>query len=154
MEPTDLKTMQKQAYKYQKLIDELAAQGCQMPELHLPANMAACRFASSVEGAKNHIPQYVSKPKRMLADVAGGRANMSLLALSCFTTDEKAVTFYGCLRKSFKNIAVTVGDSLAEGTLTDTDGEVTTPAANGHFDLYEYEGCDLNRSFLITKQLI
>lgn len=25
--------------------------------------------------------------------------------------------------------------------------------ANGHFDFYEYDDCDLNKTFLITKKL-
>jgi hypothetical protein len=51
-------------------------------------------------------------------------------------------------------IAVSIGNSLAEGVLTNDDGKNTAPSNNGHFDFYEYEGCDLSKSFQITKQLI
>ena len=30
----------------------------------------------------------------------------------------------------------------------------TVTAENGHFDFYEYEGCDLNKTFQITKHLL
>ena len=140
-------------YKYQRQIDELLAMGCQLPELFAPDNIQACRFAFSGEGQANHIPQYMSNPKRMLQDMGKGKANISLLSLSCFTTADKAETFYFNLRKAFKNVQHTIGDSLSEGLLANEDGQITSPAANGHFDLYEYETCDLNKTFKITKSL-
>lgn len=140
-------------YKYQRQIDELLAMGCQLPELFAPDNIQACRFAFSGEGQANHIPQYMSNPKRMLQDMGKGKANISLLSLSCFTTADKAETFYINLRKAFKNVQHTIGDSLSEGLLANEDGQITSPAANGHFDLYEYETCNLNKTFKITKSL-
>lgn len=146
--------MVKPKFKYQKQIDELLAKGCQLPELFAPNNMAACRSVFSQEGHQNHIPQYMSNPKRMLQDINKGTANTSLLALSCFTTSEKAETFYANLRKAFKNVFTSIGDSLSEGKLTNEEGLKTSTSCNGHFDLYEYESCDLNKSFVITKHLI
>lgn len=140
-------------FKYQKQIDELLATGCHLPELFAPNNLPACRFAFSDKGRTNHIPQYLSNPKRMLQDTGKGRANISLLSLSCFATTDKAETFYANLRKAFKNVSDSIGDSLAEGNLTNDDGRKTSTATNGHFDFYEYESCDLNRSFRITKSL-
>ena len=140
-------------FKYQEQIDMLMAEGCQLPELFMPNNKQACRFAFSVEGHPNHIPQYMSNPKRMLQDMGKGKANMSLLSLSCFTEVEKAETFYRNLCKAFKNVQYTIGDSLSEGYLSNDDGRMTSVADNGHFDFYEYECCDLNRTFQITKKL-
>lgn len=141
-------------FKYQKQIDELLALGCHLPELIAPNNLRACRFAFSGEGHVNHVPQYMSNPKRMLQDMGKGKANMSLLALSCFTTVEKAETFYANLRKAFKNVQHSIGDSLSEGCLRDDDGRMTNAATNGHFDFYEYEACDLNKTFQITQNLM
>ena len=141
-------------FKYQKQIDELLATGCQLPEFFAPNNMDACRFAFSEKGHANHVPQYMSNPKRMLQDMGKGKANISLLSLSCFTTAEKAETFYTNLRKSFKNVQYSIGDSLSEGNLSDEDGRKTSVETNGHFDFYEYETCDLNKTFQITKSLI
>ena len=62
-------------FKYQKQIDELLAIGCQLPELYAPNNLQACRFAFSEEGYTNHIPQYMSNPKRLLQDMGKGKAN-------------------------------------------------------------------------------
>ena len=141
-------------FKYQKQIDELLAKGCQLPELFAPNNMPACRFAFSKEEHQNHIPQYMSNPKRMLQAINEGKANTSLLALSCFTNTDKAEAFYTNLRKAFKNVSTSIGDSLSEGKLTNEDGLRTNASNNGHFDFYEYESCDLSKTFLITKHLI
>ena len=141
-------------FKYQKQIDELMAVGCQLSELFAPNDLQACRFAFSEEGHVNHIPQYMSNPKRMLQDIGKGKANISLLSLSCFTTAEKADVFYSNLRRAFKNVHYSIGDSLSEGCLTDEDGKITSAASNGHFDFYEYEKCDLNKTFQITRNLI
>ena len=145
---------QMKKFKYQKQIDELLALGCQLPTLYAPGNMPACRFVISDTTRQNHVPQYMQKPKRMLLDVTRGKATTSLLALSCFTTPEKAELFFSNLQKAFRNISNAVGDSLSEGVLSNDDGMKTATAGNGHFDFYEYEGCDLNNSFQITKQLI
>ena len=56
--------MKETIFKYQKQINELLAMGCQLPELFAPNDMQACRFAFSKEGHINHIPQYMSNPKR------------------------------------------------------------------------------------------
>ena len=143
----------KKEYKYQKQIDELTALGCQMPTVFSPENMSACRFAFSDYAHPNHIPQYMSNPKRMLQDIAKSKASMSLLALSCFDTPSKAEIFYSNLKKAFKNISTSIGDALTEGILTNDDGRKTETANNGHFDFYEFVGCDLNKTFQITKQL-
>lgn len=146
--------MENKKFKYQKVIDELIALGCQLPELYTPNNIKACRFAFSDPMHQNHIPQYITNPKRMLQDLAKGKATTSLLSLSCFDNSTKAELFYGNLQKAFKNISNSIGDSISEGILTNEDGMKTISANNGHFDFYEYEGCDLNSSFEITKHLI
>lgn len=146
--------MEYKKFKYQEQIDELIEKGCQLPELYAPNNMMACRFVFSDSSRQNHIPQYMSNPKRMLQDIEKGKATTSLLSLSCFTTSNNAEAFYGNLQKAFKNIAASIGDSLSQGKLSNDDGVKTTSTNNGHFDFYEYEKCDLNKTFQITKSLL
>ena len=146
--------MEQKKFKYQKQINELIALGCQFPELYLPNYMQACRFAFSDSAHQNHIPQYVTNPKRMLQDVAKSKATTSLLSLSCFDDTDKAESFYYNLQKAFRNISNSIGDSISEGILANEDGMKTKTASNGHFDFYEYEGCNLNSSFEITKNLL
>ena len=87
----------------------------------------------------------MSNPKRMLQDIAKSKASMSLLALSCFDTPSKAEIFYSNLKKAFKNISTSIGDALTEGILTNDDGRKTETANNGHFDFYEFVGCDYSQ---------
>lgn len=47
--------MNEKEYKYQRQIDELVAQGCQMPAVFAPDNMSACRFAFSDHARQNHV---------------------------------------------------------------------------------------------------
>lgn len=141
------------SFKYQRQLEELLLQGCQLPKLYKPNDMHACRFAFSSGERTNHLPQYVSNPKRMLQDIKRGKSDTSLLALSCFDSAERAVAFYKNLTKAFKNTALTIGDALAEGNLSNDDGLKSSTGQNGHFDFYEYVNCDLNKSFHITKQI-
>jgi len=140
-------------FKYQEWIDKLTAEGCQMPSLFEPNNTRACRFAFASSNQQNHIPQYVRNPKRMLQDLGKGKADTSFLALSCFATNSQAEFFFSNLQKAFKNAKNSIGDALAEGILTNEDGMKTSTNQSGHFDFYEYEQCDLNKSFKITKRL-
>lgn len=146
--------MNQKIFKYQEHIEFLVGKGCQLPLMYPPDGMRACRFAFADGGHKNHIPQYVSNPKRMLRDIESNKLNISLLALSCFDSPRNAENFFTNLRKAFKNAASAVGDSLSEGNLRNQDGMKTKTSPNGHFDFYEFECCDLNESFVITKKLI
>lgn len=91
--------MQEKQFKYQNWIDELAELGCLLPPLYPPGNKQACRFVFSSDEHRNHIPQYISNARRMLQDVAKGRGNTSLIALSCFDTANHAERFYANLQK-------------------------------------------------------
>ena len=93
---------ERKKFKYQEQIDELLAMGCQLPVLYAPNDRKACRFAFSEEGHQNHIPQYMSNPRRMLQDISKGKQTTSLLALSCFITPEKAESFLRESKKGFQ----------------------------------------------------
>ena len=153
MQGENVGKMTENKFKYQEWIDKLTAEGCQMPTLFKPNNMRACRFAFASSNQQNHIPQYVHNPKRLLQDLGKGKADTSFLALSCFATNSQAEFFFSNLQKTFKNVKNSIGDALAEGILADEDGLKTITSPNGHFDFYEYEQCDLNKSFKITKRL-
>lgn len=75
-------------------------------------------------------------------------------ALSCFDSQQNAEKRYASLCKSFKRTPKTIGDGLSGGQLENKDGLVTTPdKISGHFDLYEYASCDLNKIFKIIETL-
>jgi hypothetical protein len=43
--------------------------------------------------------------------------------------------------------------NLSKGTLTKVDGVCSPIEHNGHFNLFEFEGCDLNKRFIIHSKL-
>ena len=89
----------------------------------------------------------------MLQDISKNKMTTSLLALSCFDNEPHAEAFYSSLKKSFKNISSTLGNSLSRGVLSNEMGMKTSTSQNGHFDFYEFDGCDLNQNFQIIKNL-
>lgn len=153
MQGENVGKMTENKFKYQEWIDKLTAEGCQMPPLFKPNNMKTCRFAFASSNQQNHIPQYVHNPKRMLQDLGKGKADTSFLALSCFANNSQAEFFFSNLQKAFKNAKNSISDALVEGILTNEDGMKTSANQSGHFDFYEYEQCDLNKLFKITRRL-
>lgn len=137
-------------YKYQEFIDKLAVEGFDMPQVYSPEMKDSYRFVFSNQPEKNHLPVCVSNPKRILP----GPIKTSGYALSCFGTQAKAENRYKALSSSFKRISSAIGDSLANGCITNEDGMITSEDKTSHFDLYEFENCNLNKTFNITKSLI
>jgi hypothetical protein len=101
----------------------------------------------------NHKPQYIKKPKRVIDDYNTNRLTTSGFALSCFDSEYNAISFFDDLLTNFKNARKAIGDCLSNGTISNEDGLITNPNKEGHFDLYEYKGCDLSSKFLICKEL-
>lgn len=136
--------MNQTEYKYQKELDALKDVGFDMPKVELPNGKAASRFVFSSDTSRNHIPVCVSNPKRVLP----GPIKTSGYALSCFGDSNKAKSRYAALKATFKQIQQTIGDSLAQGIISNNDGQITEEDINtSHFDLYEYKTCDLNKTF-------
>lgn len=142
------------AYKYQEQIDKLAECGVEMPEVEPVQEGEYYRYAFLNSPEKNHIPQYISNPRRMLSNIDSKSARMTLLALSCFKDAEKAVDYYAELRKNCKQFAKTAGDSLFGGIISSNDGDVTPANEMTHFNLFESTQCDLNRTFTFKRPLI
>lgn len=140
-------------FKYQPQIDELLGMGNLMPLVYDIVPSVYYRYAFSDRPEKNHIPQYISSPKRMLSDIGHQKASVTLLALSCFADERCAIDKYIKLKSSFKNIQLLIGDSLFFGTLAPSDGMVTIQNENTHFNLFESETCDLTHSFTF-KQIL
>lgn len=142
---------QEKLFKYQFHIDRLLAEGYIMPNVTEANEKHAFRFVFSQSNERNHIPVCIQNPKRQLPD----NLKLTGYSLSCFADDEKAENKYHALQKSFRLISSTIGDSLANGTLTSNDGMITEEDEHtSHFDLFEYTSCNLNDSFTIKKALI
>lgn len=66
-------------------------------------------------------------------------------ALSLFSARDKAIEFFGKLRRKNRNIHKAIGTHLATVTIEEDDGHITAPGANGHFSLYESHTADLSK---------
>ena len=72
-------------------------------------------------------------------------------ALSCFTEKDKAIKFYHLFAKNMRNIYKVIGDRISSGIVTNKDGNITTPASNGHYNLFEFPSCDLSKTFKLEE---
>lgn len=140
--------------KYQDFINEVLEEGVELPPLMPIAEETAYRFISTTNPDQNHLPGYVRNPKRLIQDRERGRLETTNFALSCFPTEESASAFFTYLKKAMKHIGQKVGDALSEGVLTTEDGLKTKEDEHCHYDLYEFEGCDLNTKFNLKKMLL
>ena len=135
-------------YKYQTQIDALLAEGGQMPLLSEPNGVRAYRyiFSNDVRGV-NHIPPFVVSPARAVVKNNGKVPPVEGFALSCYLDDSKAVEAYTGYVSERPMLRKSLGDTLCSGNISNEDGMVTHPNVITHFDLFEFVGCDLNRSF-------
>lgn len=137
-------------FKYQDEIDIAISQGCALPVLHEPNERIAYRFVFDHEHPNNFLPALKIKPKRRL----DASIRITGYALSCFEDKDKAKTRYQNLTNSFKNIRTEIGNCLSSGKIENTDGMVDdTIPETSHFNLFEFENCDLSKKFNILCEL-
>lgn len=141
-------------FKYRSELQNLIDKGAQMPHLHVPTSKTAYRYVFCNKPDKNHIPVYIQKPKRAISDADKNKLNTSGYALSCFEDEGKAIEKYNEFKAHSPQIKNTLGDSLSNGTINESDGLITTANQEStHFDLYEFKECDLSLTFQINRTL-
>ena len=137
-------------FKYQDEIDIAISQGCTLPVLHEPGGMIAFRFVFDHEHPNNFLPPLKIKPQRRL----DASIRVTGYALSCFEDMGKAKNHYANLAKTFRNIRTEIGDCLSSGKIENNDGLVDdTLIGTSHFNLFEFEDCDLSKKFEILCKL-
>ena len=137
-------------YKYQAEIDALIQQGLKMPEVVKPNDLKGFRFVFSTDMSKSYLPNYIMKPQRAIMN-GQRKVDVGGYALSCFTEKDKAIKFYHLLAKNMRNIYKAIGDSISSGIVANKDGNITTPASNGHYNLFEFPSCDLSKTFKLEE---
>jgi hypothetical protein len=140
-------------FKYIEEIKVLLSQGLELPPLKEPGCKEAFRFVFRNKVDCNHIPPYIQKPQRVISAKDKGELTTSGYALSCLETEIDAIRFYDSLCSYTPLISKHIGDSLSRGHLVNTDGLITSTNHKGHFDLYEYQDCNLSSKFIIYKDL-
>lgn len=142
-------------YKYQSQIETQVVLGAKMPPVYEPANMKAYRyiFANDVRGV-NHIPPFMVSPTRAVVKNDGTIPPVEGFALSCYVDDHKAVDIYFGFIKERPFLCKSLGDTLCSGNISNNDGMVTRPNADTHFELFEFVGCNLNRTFTKIERVL
>lgn len=111
------------------------------------------RFVYKDAKVQSHLPPYKKNPRRTLPG-QGRKIEIEGYALSCIESAESAQTLWNRLNENFCNIRQSVGDALAQGNIDIADGVVDEVDEKFHFNLYEFDCCDLGSKFVIIKQLI
>lgn len=113
---------------------------CPPGDAGAPRDGVAYRFVHAEQtDPRNFLPPAKLSPSRWI-----NRApECSDYALSMFLSVAQATRFYDELAQTYKKIRLTIGTHLAEVTLAATDGLATPADPDGHFDLHEYVGVDL-----------
>ena len=144
-------------FKYHNELIEVAKfRECPFP----PENLRAPDFTEDVfrfvfedhNHPHNYIPPFAITPSR--ANNPNDRMKTDGYGISCFEKYDQAKTSYFNLSRSLKKFASTAGNSLSKGFVDVNDGLVDESEKNTHFNLYEFEGCDLSKKFTFIEKLI
>ena len=142
-------------FKYHNQIQQIRESGvcCPPNELNTPNNLRAFRFVfEDSNNIRNHKPPGANNPKRILTEKE--QKKCSLYGLSCFTRQDGAKQFFSELSKQSPNFYKAVGETLSTGVLDGNDGLITEEGKHTHFDLFEFESCNLSNKFIPIEKLI
>ncbi len=138
--------------KYKDLIAGLSLNECGCPpDNSTSIDIKTYRYVFENDTKKhNHLPNRKISPKRVLEN---DLEYCSVCGLSCYNTEENAITFFKNLVNSFPNIPQKIGDSLCVGDLKQNDGVMGEIDSFGHFDFYEYIAFDPHQTFTFLKRI-
>jgi len=148
IQPTTGYMAQQMKLKYAKEIVKIA--DCPPTDAE-PFERQVYRFVyGEIGDPRKFLPMAKKNPQRRLKD---DHECCIAHALSMFATKDGAVVRYRKLQKTHKRIHKTIGNHLAEGTLTKSDGRGTPPDGGQHLSFFEAENIDLAGKFQIVEVL-
>jgi len=142
-------------YKYQWLMDKVG--------LKEPCPFTNCKEAElkgfrwtfeKIEHDDNFLPKMLFDEKRKMATRFNSDEDLlkcSCCALSMFKTLDAATKRYNGMPKRVRQLLGYT--NVASGDITKKIGVVTSDSRSEHFDLFEYEKVELNKSFQIIAAL-
>lgn len=141
-------------FKYREELDSVNSLGICCPPTGLtpPPKIPIFRFVFEEDDLRNHKPPGINNPKRILKE--NDSKKCSLYALSCFKNPDGAKDFYSYLIQNIPNIYKSIGSCLCGGELEENDGLMSEEGKNTHFDLFEFEECNLAEKFTVIEKLI
>ncbi|MGH1363895.1 MAG: hypothetical protein ACRBF0_10085 [Calditrichia bacterium] len=135
-------------YKYSEQISSL--HNCP-PTNYSPQATDAYRFVYKSNPERSYIPVAKGNPKRI-----NDRSDMKKCqawGLSFFNTEENAIAKFEDLKRRNKNIAKTIGDSIALVKLEESDGVCSPVGEKGHFTLHERGESKFSERNEVIKEL-
>ncbi len=89
-------------------------------------------------------------PQRVASDDA---QECSMWALSMYESEAQATRAYALLAKNMRNIRKAIGDHLASGLVTCSDGKCMPANRKGHFDFHPYADANFANGFQVKRAL-
>lgn len=113
-------------------------------------NMAAYRFVGNPIAEGHFLPT---------AHVPGARQPGDVLrctdySLSMFNDKAKALAALTRLLTKYRQIANRMGSWIGKLHIREDDGEASKPSRSGHFEFFEYEGCNLQSRTKLAQEVI
>lgn len=139
-------------YKYETNLQALDNCPCQGSEQD---TLIAYRFVfqdmrDSFTPALALDPPRIDKPPFVDSDYM----KCSGFGLSMFASEQDARVRFSKLLGKNKHIHQKLGDKIASGTILPNLGERSKVEMSGHFDFFEYSGCDLTQHFSVIADLL
>jgi hypothetical protein len=138
-------------YKYENDLNSIEGIEGIMPDIQFIFHEPAYRFTFALADGgkiKNHLPVYKSEPTRFIKAIEKKNVNPNGLSLSCFNNFENAISKYKWLKNIHQNFEKAHGNCISCGKLNSYDGMISELNDHGHFELFEFDECDLNSKFV------
>jgi hypothetical protein len=118
-------------------------------------NVAAFRLAKNQPLApSDFVPALLETPARINDPMFDtDRMKCKGYAISLYNSKEAIVSRFSQVFGSKPKLREKLGTKIAKGKLSQTDGLAESPDQSGHFDFFEYEGCELALKFQVIDQI-
>ena len=114
------------------------------PSAAVPCEREAFRFVhEDVLDTRNFNPVAKINPRRILQG-SKPHAKCIAFALSFYASKEQAITAFKTMLARHQNFRNTVGDQLATGQLSRSDGVALGVSNDGHFSFFEFASVDFS----------
>jgi len=139
-------------FKYKSKMLEAGVGDVCPPTESISQEIQAFRFIyEKIEDDRNFVPAYIKKPQRF--NDKSDTEKCSGFGVSLYKSEEHAIKKYSALANIIQNIGKTIGTHLAQGKVLKDFGVITPIDIEGHFDLHEFDSCNLQNSFVVVRKI-
>ena len=143
--------MNSQEFKYSEIMDTLELP-CPPENFEKKETVAFRWVFDTIENELNFLPQYFKNPQRFQNKPSALKCQS--VGLSFFDSEESARKRFNILTgRMLTSVKFKIGKKLAEGKISEKDGESNQPDEKGHFTLHQFKDVDLKEAFTIIGDL-